>query len=135
MKNPKDIKVFGDKSYRGACLSESSEQSAFFTWLKYQYPNLAAIAIHPRNEGKRTYGQARYHKIEGMTKGASDIIIPAAVPFVCELKRKDHTKSTLSKDQLIYLENAQKLGAFACVALGFKGAKLALAEWGIFNKN
>jgi hypothetical protein len=64
-----------------------------------------------------------------MTEGASDIIIPGCPAFVCELKRRDHTKSKWQDGQLEYLETAQKAGAFVCVALGADAAMEAFEEW------
>ena len=69
------------------------------------------------------------HQAEGMTKGAADIIIPARVAFVCELKRQDHTLSRWQSGQQEYLEAAQAAGAFACVALGAAAAWQAFEEW------
>jgi hypothetical protein len=129
MKFSNDIPVFGDTKWRGECPSESAEQVTFFGKLRRELPELAAVAIHPRNEGKRTHGQTMRHKAEGMTPGASDIIIPGLPAFVCELKRKDHTKSRWQPQQPEYLEQCKKLGAFACVALGHEAAWQALKEW------
>ena len=69
------------------------------------------------------------HKAEGMVTGAVDIIIPTSPPFVCELKRRDHTKSTISEDQLEYLYAAEEAGAFACIALGADAAQEALEAY------
>ncbi len=127
---PEWLPVFGDQKYRNKkCPVESAEQITFFNTLRRDYPELAIIAIHPRNEGKRTAQQTQRQKAEGMTAGASDIIIPCAVPFVCELKRQDHTLCHWELDQLKYLETAQTMGAFVCVALGHAAALEALKIW------
>lgn len=115
----KNITIAGDTAYRGQCPHESAEQITLFNQLP---PRLKKIATHIRNEGKRTVQQAQRHKIEGMNTGASDIIIPCSPPFVIELKRKDHTKSKISKEQVEYLEECQKQGALVCVALGWESA-------------
>lgn len=129
MKFPDWLPVYGDQSFRGRCAVESVEQIAFFDYLKLKHPKVAMIAVHQRNEGKRSFAQARWQKREGMTKGASDIIIPGLPSFVCELKRKDHTKSTWKDGQIDYLEAAWNHGAFACVALGHEAALEALLKW------
>ena len=129
MKIPEWLPTYGDTSYRGKCPVESAEQITFFNVLAVKHPRLRRIAIHPRNEGKRTPQQAQRHKAEGLTKGASDIIIPAGVSFVCELKRLDHTLCKWEDGQLEYLEVAQEQGAFVCVALGWEAAFEALGEW------
>lgn len=134
MRFPKNIPVYGDKSYRGDCPSEETEQINFFSWLRCEYPELAKIAIHPRNESKRTWGQVNRQKKDGsINKGASDIVIPAAPSFICELKRLNHRDSQWQEGQKEYLETAIKLGAFGCVALGAEAAKEALQEWLLKN--
>jgi len=129
MKFPPTIKVYGDKKFRGKCPSESLEQVTFFARLRRNYPEFGAIAIHPRNEGKRHYAAVNKEKSEGMTTGASDIIIPASPAFVCEMKRQDHTKSRLEPEQIEYLEAAQAAGAFVCIALGCEAATEAFGDW------
>lgn len=130
MKIPKWLKVYGDASYRGACHKESAEQITFFSRLRKEYPaSYGIIAVHPRNEGKRSHSQTIRQKAEGLTTGASDIIIPGNPTFVCELKRRDHTKGRWQKGQLEYLEAARLSGAFVCVALGCDAAWEALHDW------
>lgn len=129
MKFKFEIPVFGDIDYRGQCPPEAIEQVTFFNVLRRDYPELAMVATHIRNEGKRHSMQTMKQKAEGMVKGASDVIIPASMAFVCEIKRQDHTQSRWQEGQENYLLTAQKLGAFACVALGHKGALEALEAW------
>lgn len=128
MKFPPWLRVYGDTSYRGDCPPESAEQMTFFNKIRKEYPDTwGRIALHPRNEGKRTHGQVWRQKAEGMAAGASDIIIPLG--FACELKRVDHTKSSWQPGQLDYLEAVHDAGGFACVALGWEAAWEALHEW------
>lgn len=130
MKFPISIKVYGDQKYRNKkCPPESSEQITFFNVLRREYPELGSIAIHPRNEGKRSIQQTQRQKAEGMTPGASDIVIPGCPAFVCEMKRQDHTLCKWEPEQIEYLEQCQKNGAFVCVALGYKAALEALNQW------
>lgn len=129
MKMHDEIPVFGDMSFRGKCPVETAEQVTFFNVLRTKYPELASIAIHPRNEGKFTHAQVTRQKMEGMNPGASDIIIPAAFPFVCELKRRDHTASKWQPGQQEYLLSAKRHGCFICVALGWEAAMQAIEEW------
>lgn len=124
------LRVYGDKSYRGDCPTEAAEQVTFFARLRREYPDTwGRLAIHPRNEGRRSWQQTVRHKAEGMTPGASDIIIPGSPSFVCELKRRDPTRSRWEDGQLEYLEAAQHGGAFVCVALGVDAAWAAFMEW------
>ena len=130
MKFHPDIPVYGDITFRGECPSETVEAVTFFAKLRREYPeSYGKIATHIRNEGLRTYHQAAKQKSEGMTKGASDILIPAAIAFVCELKRQDHTKSKWQDGQQEYLLESKKQGAFVCVALGYVGAYKAFNFW------
>lgn len=128
------IPVYGDKCRKGECNSEAAEHKDFFGWLKEFRPNLHAVAIHPKNEGRRTWQQAsRDRALGALNTGAVDIIIPVRVAFVCELKARHGGK--LSENQKAYLLAAQSLGAFACVALGREGAVLAILDWEIKNKS
>ena len=134
MKFPEWLPVYGDVDYRGKCPPESAEQVTFFAEIRRKYPDIGKIAIHPRNEGKRTHYQTNMHKAEGMTTGASDIIIPGSPSFVCELKRKDHTKSAWQNGQIEYLSVSKDQGSFVCIALGYEAAFTALEKWISINK-
>ena len=127
------VLIFGDTSFRGKCATEDMEQITFFSRLRREYADtLGKIALHPRNEGQKRAGQfsaVSRHKAEGMTPGASDIIIPARVTFVCELKRRDYTQSAWQDGQQEYLIVAAQAGAFACVAFGCDAAWQALLYW------
>jgi len=130
MKFPDDIAVYGDVDYRGDCPLEAIEQVTFFNRLRMRYPDTwGLIALHPRNEGKKGFRQVAKEKAEGMTKGASDVIIPASPSFVCEIKRRDHTKSKWQDKQLEYLNAAQEAGAFVCIALGADAAIDAFEDY------
>ena len=131
MKLPPDIKIYGDINHRDKnCRKEWMEQKEFFGFLAQRKPRWFELAIHPKNEGKRNGKQAQFEAEQGARNtGASDIIIPARIPFVCEVKRIDHTESTLKKDQLRYLRSARDEGAFACIALGSAAAWEALLAW------
>ena len=131
MRFPDWLRVYGDTDYRNKkCPVESAEQITFFNELRRLYPDsYGLIALHPRNEGKRTQNQVMRQKAEGMTAGAADIVIPGSPAFVCELKRQDHTQSHWEDGQQEYLKAAQDAGAFVCVALGYKAAIEAFNVW------
>lgn len=129
MKFPPDIPVYGDVAFRGDCPSENLEQVTFFARIRRKYPDTwGVLALHPRNEGERSFRQAAHQSAEGMTTGASDIVIPGKPSFVCELKRRDHTKSKITEEQIKYLRAAKKMGAFVCIALGVDAAEQAFME-------
>lgn len=124
------FKIYGNAGYRGACPTEALEQITFFNRIRAQHPkSWGLIATHIRNEGKRNVRQAARQKAEGLTSGASDIIIPGRVTFICEMKRRDHTKSKWQPAQIDYLTAAADAGAFACVALGCDAAWEAFGDW------
>lgn len=130
MRFPEWLAVYGDQSFRGKCPAESVEQVTFFSRIRRQYPDTwGRLALHPRNEGDRTWQQTARQKAEGMTPGASDIIIPGAPTFVCEMKRLDHTKCKWQEGQAEYLRSAHVAGSFVCVALGCNAAWEAFREW------
>jgi len=133
MKFPPWLKTYGPLDFRGDCPQECAEQVTFFARLRREYPDsLGLIALHPKNEGKRSganFNALSMDKALGMAPGAADIIIPGACAFVCEMKRRDHTKSSWQPKQLDYLDAARKGGAFVCVALGVDGAWEALQAW------
>lgn len=124
------IPIYGDLTYRGKCLTETAEQIWFFNWLKENYRDIYRIAIHPKNEGKRTWSQISTESAMGaLNKGASDIVIPTRIPFICEMKRRDQTKSDINDDQVDYLTCAHKAGAYVCIALGAEAAIDAFEFW------
>lgn len=131
MKFNEAIPVYGDTSYRNKkCPSEALEQVTFFNRIRKLYPDTyGLLAVHIKNEGKRTAHQAMKDKAEGMTAGASDIIIPGSPSFVCEMKRRDHTLSQWQDGQQEYILAAINTGAFACVALGADAAMEAFEKW------
>ena len=125
--------VYGDTGFRGKCPTEALEQITFFRRVRDAYlDSYGLTALHPRNEGLKIGGQfgaVSRHKAEGMTPGASDIIIPGRVTFVCEMKRRDRTQSEWQDGQIEYLTAAHNAGSFACVALGCDAAWEAFEEW------
>lgn len=127
---PQNIPIYGDTSYRGKCPTETAEAVTLFSMIRLTYPKtLGKIAIHIKNEGKRKHSQAQWDKASGMVKGASDVMIPGSPTFVSEIKRKNHTLSKISKEQVEYLEAAKENGAFVCIALGYEAALEAIKEW------
>lgn len=130
MKFPSSLNLYGDPEFRGVSPSETVEQVTFFARLRRQWPiSWGLIAVHVRNEGKRSFMQAARHKAEGMTPGAADVIIPGSPAFVCEIKRRDHTQSRWQDGQVEYLEACAKAGAFVCVALGCDAAVSAFEDY------
>lgn len=134
MKFPEGITVFGDKDYRGDCPLEDADLITFFNQLRKKYPHLADVALHIKNEGKRNVRQIQRDRAKGaLNSGASDIVIVGSTSLVCELKRKDHTKSTITAEQVTFLNNAENSGAFVCIALGWEAAIEAVDQFFVDN--
>lgn len=127
------IKIFGNPDFRGKCPTENIEQVSIINRIRREYPDTwGRLVLHPRNEQQLRGGQFSgmiKQKAEGLTPGSSDLIIPGAPSFVCELKRLDHTQSKWQVGQIEYLEAAANAGAFACVALGAVAAWEAFETW------
>lgn len=132
-KIPQQIPVYGDTEWRGKCPLEVAEQVSFLCLLRAEFPKLADIAVHIRNEGKRTKRQGAAQKAEGLNTGASDLLIPCTPSILIELKRRDHTQSSIADKQIKYLVNSESMGSFACVALGASGAIEAVRAWHTIN--
>lgn len=131
MKIPEGIPAFGDLKFRDKkCPREVMEQVTFFNQLRALYPDsYGLIAVHNRNEGKKTPDQVAREKAEGMATGSPDIMIPGNPAFLCELKRKDHTLSALQPMQEPYLRAAMLNGAYGCIAFGWEAAMEAFNLW------
>lgn len=129
MKFNKDLKVYGDMSFRGDCPKEEVEQITFFNELKKRYPEVSELATHVKNEGYKSKAQAARDARSGLNQGFADIIIVGETACLIEMKRKDHTKSKWQPNQESKLLLAQSKGAFACVALGYEGALEAVEAW------
>lgn len=121
------IRYYGEK-LPGKQPDESAEMKTFFNIVRRDYPKVGAVAVHIRNEGQRNIRQTQAQKAEGMVKGAADIMIPGSPAFVCEMKSQSKS-SRVSPEQIAYLEAAEKLGAFVCVAYGHEAALDALKDW------
>ena len=132
-KIPPQITVYGDQAWRGKCPLEVAEQVSFLCLLRAEFPKLAEIAVHIRNEGERTKRQGAAQKAEGLNTGASDLLIPCTPSILIELKRRDHTQSSITDKQIKYLVNSEAMGSFACVALGAIGAMEAVRSWHTIN--
>lgn len=130
MKIPADLRVYGDVKFRGPCEKEDYVLTSFISYLRKNYPDsYGALAFHVQNEGKRTPAQAMRDKSHGLLKGVSDVIIPARVTLVLELKKADSSQCAWETGQREFLAAAAKTGAFACVAFGYEAAIQAFEDW------
>lgn len=127
------VVTFGDLGFRGDCQTESMEQMIAVSDIRMKYPQSAGrVIVHIENEGQLRGGQfhgMRKRKAMGLTTGAVDLIIPGTPTFVCEMKRRDYTKSKWQEGQQEYLIAASEMGAFSCVALGAGAVLDAVEAW------
>lgn len=122
------IKTYGTQ-LTGDQPSEAAEMTTFFNQLKKLHPDIHALALHVRNEGKRDHKDANIMKMQGgFIKGAPDIVIMGKPTFLCEMKSKSK-KSRVAKEQIEFLERADKAGCFCCVSYGWEAAMMAVEEW------
>jgi hypothetical protein len=130
LKFPEWLNVFGDTQTRGDCASEDTEAINFYSWLKFNELELFELCLHIKNEGRKTWQQvAKDKKMGSIKKGAPDYVFLTTPPFLLELKRADHTKSSWQENQLTFLKRAHDDGAFCCVALGCDGAIEAVKHY------
>ena len=128
MKIPPSIPIYGQK-IKGCKITEANHMTTFFNTLRREYPEYAAIALHIRNEGKRTKQQMDREKMQGgFVTGASDIVIPGNPAFVCEMKSQS-PRAKVSEEQETFLKNCLSKGSFVCIALGHQAAMEAFLEW------
>lgn len=119
-----------DSGYRGACRTERAEQIDCISWVDHNFPERSTLLFHPANEAKGTASHHALRKKEGVRGGVSDIIDLNNTPsFICELKRKDRTKSALSPTQKTFTAAADAAGHFVCVCYGFEQFKLAYNDY------
>lgn len=108
-----------DSGYRGECNLEQGEQISVASWLDYHMPWV--IWFHVPNEGKRKRAGVEAKQM-GMKSGVSDIIILSHGRLhdnaAIEIKRRDRTKSRVSDDQKIFLNQNAKEGNFAALCYG-----------------
>ena len=128
MKTPSWLPVFGDLPRAKDNPAEDYVLSSIISRIRKDYPSsYGLVAFHVKNESRRTVGQIRADKAKGLTKGVSDLII-IGNPALCMEIKKDN--SCRFKDgQLEFLQQAQKGGAFVCLAIGYQGAKDAFEYW------
>ncbi len=119
-----------DSGYRGSCNKEDSDHKQCVAWIEHNYPDRAGLVFHPANGGKRSAREAAQFKMMGVRAGIPDLIDlndPLNVAFF-ELKRKDKTKSRLSKDQSAMLAKLSDLGYSVYVCYGFDEFKKAYED-------
>jgi hypothetical protein len=126
------IRIY-DSGYRGKCRYEDAEHIDCVAWVRHHHLDMAKLLLHPANESMiPVQYRSKLSKL-GLLTGASDLILLVPLcnhPYALfELKRRDRTKSRLSKAQRDVLTAADGVGAFASVCYGFEEFKRAFIEY------
>ena len=128
MKTPEWLPKFGDLPKSTSNPAEDYVLSSVVSRIRKDYPTTyGLVAFHVKNESKRTTTQIKIDKMKGLTKGVSDLIV-IGNPTLCMEIKKDNS-CRFEDGQLQFLEQAQKGGAFACLAIGYQGALDAFHHW------
>ena len=128
MKTPEWLPKFGDLPKSTSNPAEDYVLSSLVSRIRKDYPTTyGLVAFHVKNESKRTTTQIKIDKLKGLTKGVSDLIV-IGNPTLCMEIKKDNS-CRFEDGQLHFLEQAQKGGAFACLAIGYQGALNAFHHW------
>lgn len=122
------IRIY-DSGYRGECPSEMVEQINSMGWLEKHHPDRWPLIFHYPAEAKAKPQYMAIRRKLGVKAGIADIIDFGSVRGAFELKRRDKTKSKVSKDQLEFLESVDASGGFAAIAYGFDEFLLAYSDY------
>ena len=122
------IRIY-DSGYRGECKSERCEQIDVMGWLEKNYPDRWPLIWHTPGETKASPQHMAMRKKEGVKAGIADVIDFGAVRGAFELKRRDRTKSKVSKEQMAFLEAVDASGGFAAIVYGFPQMMLAYSDY------
>ena len=122
------IRIY-DSGYRGDCPSERVEQINVMGWLEKNHPERWPLIWHTPGETKASPQHMAMRKKEGVRAGIADVIDFGAVRGAFELKRRDRTKSKVSKEQIAHLEAVDASGGFAAICYSFEQFLLAYSEF------
>lgn len=122
------IRIY-DSGYRGECPPEMVEQINCMGWLEKNYPDRWPLIFHYPAEAKAKPQYMAVRRKLGVKAGIADIIDFGQIRGAFELKRRDKTKSKVSKEQLEFLESVDASGGFAAIAYGFDQMMLAYSHY------
>jgi len=118
-----------DSNYRGECPSEMVEQINSMGWLEKHYPDRWPLIFHYPAEVKAKPQYMAARRKCGVKPGISDIIDFGQIRGAFELKRRDKTKSKVSKEQIAFLEMVDASGGFAAIVYGYDEFLLAYSDY------
>lgn len=118
-----------DSGYRGDCPKEETDQISYGLWMQHRFPDVLWFHV-PNETGTRSGPQfVEKRRRMGVRSGVSDnVILTRGINHKCaliELKRRDKTKSKVSKSQTDVLEEAIVEGHFGAIAYGLDEIKKA----------
>lgn len=118
-----------DSGYRGDCPKEETDQISYGLWMQHRFPDVLWFHV-PNETGTRSGPQfVEKRRRMGVRSGVSDnVILTRGINHKCaliELKRRDKTKSKVSKSQTDVLEEAILEGHFGAIAYGLDEIKKA----------
>lgn len=118
-----------DSGYRGDCPKEETDQISYGLWMQHRFPDVLWFHV-PNETGTRSGPQfIEKRRRMGVRSGVSDnVILTHGINHKCgliELKRRDKTKSKVSKSQTDVLEAAVADGHFGAIAYGLDEIKKA----------
>jgi hypothetical protein len=135
-RNKGDILCYWDETLNASKTKsplEHIEQINLVAHCRRRWPKEFNLMLHVPNESDVPAQYRVKLKKCGILKGASDwlILYPSnGKPYMAlELKRSRKRDSSISQDQVDFLVNAEYVGAFACVAYGYKAALQAIEEY------
>lgn len=124
------IKVYGEIQ-KGACPDENTECQTIVNQNKKHNPHV--MILHIKNEGSRTKAQMDFTNSMGFIKGASDYLLVGNPMGFLEVKRKNYSHK-ITKEQELFLLNAQARGAFVGIALGWEAGMRFIEDWKSLQK-
>ena len=114
---------------------EGAEQATLFHWAGMQsiwYPELELL-FHIPNGGKRSKSEAARFKAEGVKPGVPDICLPVARGgyhgLYIELKRRDKSKSRVSREQAEWINDLSGQGHMCLVCWGWEAAARTIEDY------
>lgn len=129
---PECVQVYGGDHF-GDCPSEDADLISLVSWVKYNYPSLAALMYHIPNESMMPVQGRVTAKKKGVLAGAPDLCFALVPGVYIELKRRCVKKSLSSakarqhfEHQLGVLSALSEAGNICFVCFGLENAKKAI---------
>ncbi|WP_299733881.1 VRR-NUC domain-containing protein [uncultured Endozoicomonas sp.] len=112
---------------------EGIQQSHFFNWLKFAYPEVYDHAFHVPNGGRRDGKTGAKLKREGVKAGVPDIVVATSKGhwhgLFIEFKAARPHSASVSTEQKQWIERLSRAGYLAVVCRGLEEAKKAIEDY------